>query len=291
MTSSQKSIVSLVVVHLLGGLFALGLSSNSTVVFGVPSPVILVAVAFSLQWLMFIPAFVKQTESFFDLTGSVTYLCVVILGLAMAESITVTHIVVAVCTMIWAVRLGYFLFTRIRQEGKDGRFDDIKPSFFRFLNVWSIQGLWVTITSAAVILTLTSRQVAEVNAFFWIGLLVWCVGFAIEAIADHQKKIFRVQSGHKGQFIRSGLWSISRHPNYLGEIMLWTGIAIIALPLMIGWQWLALMSPAFVFLLLNFVSGIPLLEKRADERWGADEAYRQYKASTPVLVPSLKALF
>ena len=85
--------------------------------------------------------------------------------------------------------------------------------------------------------------------------------------------------------ITTGLWSWCQHPNYFGEIMLWTGIALIAAPVLAGWQWVAMVSPLFVFLLLTRVSGIPMLQASARERWGADPEYRAYVQRTPLLLP------
>ena len=183
---------------------------------------------------------------------------------------------------------GTFLFRRVRRAGKDDRFDELKPSFLRFLNTWTIQGLWVSLTLAAALAAITSGERVSTattsatpfapDAFLIAGAVVWVVGFVIEALADSEKRRFRADPANKGQFIRTGLWSWSRHPNYFGEITLWTGIAIIAFPVLQGWQLVTLVSPVFVFLLITRVSGIPLLEKKADERWGGQEEYESYKA-------------
>ena len=96
------------------------------------------------------------------------------------------------------------------------------------------------------------------------------------------KNLFRKDPANKEAFITSGLWSWSRHPNYFGEITLWTGIAIMAIPVLSGWQWVCLISPVFVTLLLTKVSGIPLLEKKAREKWGDDpERYREMGLEYP----------
>jgi steroid 5-alpha reductase family enzyme len=117
--------------------------------------------------------------------------------------------------------------------------------------------------------------------------LLWLAGFSIEVIADKQKTVFRANTENAGKFIRTGLWSISRHPNYFGEMMLWLGIAVIALPTLVGWQFATLISPIFVILLISKVSGVNLLEANANERWGSDSEYQKYVASTPVIVPFL----
>jgi len=106
-------------------------------------------------------------------------------------------------------------------------------------------------------------------------------------VADRQKGQFSADPANKGRFISTGLWAKSRHPNYFGEILLWIGVAIIALPVLQGWQWVALISPVFVALLITRVSGVPHLEKKADTKWGGQADYEAYKKNTPVLIPKL----
>jgi steroid 5-alpha reductase family enzyme len=174
---------------------------------------------------------------------------------------------------------------RIRKAGKDGRFDEMKPSFVRFLNAWNLQGLWITFTVSAALVAITTLTRKPIGLFAGLGFLIWIIGFAFEATADAQKNRFRADPKNKGAFIQTGLWARSRHPNYFGEIVLWIGVAVICLPVLRGWQWVTLISPVFVTLLLTRISGIPMLEARADERWGGQEDYEAYKARTPVLIP------
>ena len=187
--------------------------------------------------------------------------------------------------MIWAVRLGTYLFRRIRKAGKDARFDELKTSFPRFLLTWTLQGLWVSLTLSAALAAITTTTRKGLDIFALIGFLVWVLGFAFEVAADTQKSRFRADPANKGKFIQTGVWAWSRHPNYFGEIVLWIGVAIIAVPVLRGWQWVTLISPVFVTLLLTRVSGVPLLEKRADEKWGGQDDYEAYKERTPVLIP------
>jgi steroid 5-alpha reductase family enzyme len=272
---------------LLGLLVALAGSQGGATLGGIPVFALAVGLAFLIQWLVFIPAFINQTEKFFDLTGSLTYLSVITFALLSSAAVDGRALLVYILVVIWAARLGTFLFRRIKKAGKDDRFDDIKPSFVRFLNVWSLQGLWVTFTLAAALVTITTTTRKEIDVFAIIGLLVWVIGFAFEAVSDYQKSRFNANPDNKGKFIDTGLWSRSRHPNYFGEIVLWVGVVIIALPVLQGWQWVALISPVFVTLLLTKVSGVPLLEKKADEMWGGQEDYEAYKKNTPVLIPRL----
>ncbi|MBM3125651.1 MAG: DUF1295 domain-containing protein [Chloroflexi bacterium] len=284
------SLIVLVVLVLIGYLVALAGSQNGATLGGAPVFMLAVGLAFIIQWLAFIPSYFFQTEKFFDLTGSLTYITVT--GLALCYSrynvpLDERSILLGALVIAWAVRLGSFLFGRIRKAGKDDRFDEIKPDFLRFLNVWTIQGLWITFTAAAALVAITSTARKELDVFAIVGALVWVIGFVIEVTADAQKSRFNADPSNKGKFIRTGLWSRSRHPNYFGEIVLWIGVAIIAIPVLQGWQWVAMISPLFVTLLLTRVSGVPLLEKKADKKWGGQSDYEEYKKNTPVLIPRL----
>jgi len=250
---------------------------------GIPLMAWCAALAFFIQWIAFIPAYLKQTERFYDLTGSLTYVTVTLFALLASGSIDTRSTVLSVLVLIWATRLGSFLFRRIHAEGSDTRFDSIKPSAARFFVAWTLQGLWVFLTLCAALAAITTREAAPVGSSDLAGLLIWLLGFVIEVVADRQKSAHR--KAHPRRFIRSGLWAWSRHPNYFGEIVLWTGVAIVASSTLHGWQWATMISPLFVAFLLTRVSGIPILEKRADERWGDDPAYQRYKATTPVLFP------
>jgi steroid 5-alpha reductase family enzyme len=286
-TTDRNELIVFPALILIGLLAALAGSQGSSRVAGIPVFALIVGLAFLIQWLAFIPAYVRQTEKFFDLTGSFTYITLSTLALLLSANGDGRAILVWALVVIWAARLGAFLFGRIKKAGKDDRFDELKPSFIRFLNVWTIQGLWVTFTLIAALVTITTTNRKELDLLALIGFLVWVLGFTIEAVADYQKSRFNADPKNKGKFIHTGLWSRSRHPNYFGEIILWIGVMLIAMPVLQGWQWVALISPIFVTLLLTRVSGIPLLEKKADQKWGGQADYEAYKKTTPVLIPRL----
>jgi steroid 5-alpha reductase family enzyme len=288
-TTDRNALIVFPILILIGILVALAGSQGGTSIAGVPLFALSIGLAFLIQWLAFIPAYLLQTEKFFDLTGSITYISVTTIALVLGAGGDGRAILLWALVVVWAIRLGTFLFGRIKKAGKDDRFDEIKPSFIRFLNVWTIQGLWVTFTAAAALVAMTTATRKELDGFAVVGLLVWVFGFIFEVIADTQKSRFSANPDNKGKFIQTGLWSRSRHPNYFGEIVLWIGIAIIALPVLQGWQWVALISPIFVTLLLTRVSGVPLLEKKADKKWGGQEDYESYKKRTPVLIPRLSS--
>ena len=280
-----KTILAIPIVLLIASLVGLAGGQNSSQLLDVPLLLFLIALAFLIQWIGFIYAYKNQTEKYFDITGSATFITVTILAVILTPKVDFRGFLLMTMVLIWAIRLGSFLFLRIKKAGEDARFREIKPSFWRFLNVWNIQGLWVILTLAATLATITSNNKVS---FGWIGILgaiVWLIGITIEAIADQQKTNFRNKPQNKDKFINIGLWSWSRHPNYFGEITLWIGIAIIALPVLQGWQWFMLISPVFVALLITKVSGIPQLESRADEKWGGQEDYEKYKMNTSVIIP------
>jgi len=274
-------------VVLLGALVAWAGSQNGVAVGNLPVLALIVCYIFVVQWLAFIPSYLGRSERYYDLTGSFTYVSAIVLAVALSGATNGRSIMLLVLVLIWAGRLGPFLFRRVRRAGKDDRFDEIKRSFSRLFLTWTLQGLWVSLTLGAALAAVTSTRTKGLDVFAFVGLVVWVVGFALEAIADLQKSRFRTDPANKGSFITSGLWAISRHPNYFGEITLWVGIAIIALPALRGWQYATLISPVFVYLLITRVSGVPLLEKKADATWGGQEDYEAYKRRTPVLVPFL----
>jgi steroid 5-alpha reductase family enzyme len=288
-TTDRNSLIAFPILILIGMLVALAGSQGGALAFGVPLFALMVGLAFLIQWLAFIPAYLMQTEKFFDLTGSLTYISVILIAVFFSKAQDVRSILLAALVVIWALRLGSFLFGRIKKAGKDDRFDEIKPSFIRFLNVWTIQGLWVTFTVAAALVAITTSTRKEMDCYSVIGALLWLFGFIFEVAADAQKSRFNADPANKGKFIQTGLWARSRHPNYFGEIVLWVGVAVIALPILQGWQWVALISPVFVTLLLTRVSGVPLLENKADKKWAGQEDYESYKKRTPVLIPRLRS--
>jgi steroid 5-alpha reductase family enzyme len=285
--TDRTALVAFPTLILLGLGVAFAGSQGGASVFGIPLFALAVGLSFLIQWLAFIPAYLWQTEKFFDLTGSITYISVTIMAVLLSPVFDGRSILLLVLVVIWAARLGTFLFRRVRKAGKDGRFDGIKPSFIRFLTTWTLQGLWVTFTLAAALVAITTSNRKELGLFALIGFLLWMFGFIIEVVADSQKSRFRTNPANDGKFIQTGLWARSRHPNYFGEIMLWIGVAVIALPVLQGRQWATLLSPVFVALLLTRISGVPVLEKRADKKWGSRQDYKAYKERTPVLIPRL----
>jgi steroid 5-alpha reductase family enzyme len=250
-----------------------------------------VLIAFVIQWFMFVPAFIFQTEKFYDLTGSVTYISVVSYISIQSYSTTnvnLVSILLASCIILWAIRLGSFLFTRIHKSGEDKRFKSIKPSPTRFFMTWTLQGMWVSLCSMCALTAIASKNGVIQNEIFYFGMLVFISGFVIEIIADWQKSSFRKNPENKDQFICHGLWYYSRHPNYFGEIVLWLGIAIMSFSSLSSWQYITLISPLFTYMLLVYISGVRILEISGMEKWGHLESYQEYVRTTSSLFPNFK---
>jgi steroid 5-alpha reductase family enzyme len=254
---------------------------------GIENVLRVVILAFLIQWVAYIPAYVFQTEKFYDLTGSLTYLSVTWYALILASgdfaNANVANTVIVLLISLWALRLGSFLFMRIHKDGEDKRFRTIKPSATQFFMTWTLQGLWVSLCSMCALTAISSDTGVVVNALFYFGLGLFLLGFSTEIVADNQKSKFRSFPENRDKFITTGLWAKSRHPNYFGEIVLWAGIAVMSFSSLEGWQYLTLISPIFTYILLVYVSGVRMLEARADKKWGHDEDYKKYKSNTPVL--------
>ena len=277
---------------LIAFLVSLASSQNGVSYNNYPISIICMALSFIIHWLVFIPSYFYKTEKFYDITGTVAYLSILLttaylINLVNDEGILLRSIISIIFVMIWAIRLGIFLFKRVIKVGEDKRFEHAKKSFSKFLMFFNISALWVFLTIVNVLTMIINNSDSVTDLFFIIGVSIAIIGFIIEVVADMQKRIFRTNISNKGQFISSGLWSISRHPNYFGEMMIWVGMSVVTIPILIGWQFITLISPIFVIFLLTKVSGINLLEASANDKWGADKNYQDYKDKTSVLIPFL----
>lgn len=242
---------------------------------------------FIIQIIVFIPSFIFKTEHYFDLTGGITFIIVILYAFyekfQIIEFIDFRSVILVLFILIWSLRLSLYLFFRVKVGG-DVRFIEIKKNFLRFMCAWIFQGTWVFICSFPVLIVLLNKPL-ENDLFLYVGIFFWVFGFLFEVIADRQKVIFN--KTNKGKFISTGLWSFSRHPNYFGELVLWLGITIISLPTFLEFQYLGLITPIFIYLLLTKVSGVNLLEELAEKRWGNSKDYILYKNNTPVFFPRL----
>ena len=267
---------------------AIAFSFTMTIAYLAKSDIVMQAVmlAFLIQWVAYIPAYIFQTEKFYDLTGSLSYLTVIWFVFFSSNNLSglnIQNLIVVTLISIWAIRLGTFLFGRIHKDGEDKRFRTIKPAASQFFMTWTLQGMWVSICTMCAITAISSSQGIIANALFYLGLAFFIVGFAIEVVSDQQKSAFRAVPENKEKFITSGLWSKSQHPNYFGEILLWSAIALLSISSLNGTQYLTLISPIFTYVLLVYISGVRMLDDMGNKKWGHLEEYKEYKRNTPTL--------
>lgn len=242
---------------------------------------------FAIQIIVFIPSFIFRTEHYYDLTGGITYISTVVIALILKNSyqgIDLISLLLGSMVIIWATRLSSFLFLRVKKSGEDVRFKKIKHSFSWFLMTFMLQGMWVFMCIFPALIVISSFN-SEINNYAIVGSFVWLFGFLFEIVADNQKSNFNKLN--KGKFISTGLWSMTRHPNYFGEFILWLGITIASLGYIDHYKYIVLLTPIFVYLLLTRVSGVNLLEEIGEKRWGNSKEYQKYKEKTPLFFPKI----
>lgn len=242
-------------------------------------------IALIINFILFLVAYRHQSDKLTDFAYALSFIVIVTSAYVVSGHRSIVSAVASLAVLIWALRLGGFLVYRIRKTGKDKRFNDIRHDFFKFLKFWLGQGIvaWFLLLP---LLFVSSHAITTYGWISWLGLAVWFSGLIIEAVADAQKFRFKQRRDSKNKWIDEGLWRYSRHPNYFGEITVWIGIYLLVVaslgPLE---RWIGLISPLAITISLVFISGIPLLEKYADEKWGNDKRYQAYKRRTSVLVP------
>ena len=285
------SVLIIILTILIPSTLSLFISDNSISINGYPVLFYCVLISFTIHLIIFIPSAIMKNEKFYDFTGMIAYLSIIIFAIQQKyiqiHSIDIYSLVLSLLISIWTLRLGIFLFYRVLKVGEDIRFKDVKNNALKFFVWFSISSLWVSLTTMAAMNVVTSKNYNKDLTLLYIGTMIWVFGFLFEIISDYQKIKFKNNASNKNKFIDSGLWSISRHPNYFGEIILWIGIYIITLPATSGLEYLGIISPLFVIVLLNKVSGINLLEASADKKWGSSKEYQKYKKITPKLIPKL----
>jgi len=240
-----------------------------------------------IQWAGATAAIIFKTEKFYDLLGAVTNILLAQLSYEFSRKQTARQLVQSNLVTLWAARLGLYLFIRILKDGRDKRFADAKKKPIIMYVFWTVQAAWCYVTLLPTLMLNEQARDPPLGPQDYIGWSLFGVGFLFETVADLQKTMFRGNKDNAGKFITSGLWGISRHPNYFGEILLRFGLYISASSTFRGWQFLSVLSPVFVHVLITKLSGIPMLEKGADKKWGGQEDYENYKKNTPILVPFL----
>jgi steroid 5-alpha reductase family enzyme len=242
------------------------------------------AVALGVNGAFFAVAAARRTDVVTDLSYSLTF-AILAVALVFTGARDPVQLVVALLVLVWAIRLGGYLFRRILRMKVDHRFDGMRDAPLRFARFWLLQAITVAVVMLPASYLLDRDHPPAFGAWAAAGAAVWLAGMVIETVADAQKSAFKANDENRGRFIASGLWRYSRHPNYFGEMLVWWGLFLCAVPVLHGAAFAVVAGPLFIMLLLLFVSGIPPLERSADEKYGSDPAYRGYKRRTSILVP------
>lgn len=237
-----------------------------------------------INFLLFLVAYRRQSDKLTDFAYALSFITVTIVVLVTAPHRSLEVYAIAAMVLFWALRLGGFLVYRIRKSGKDARFDELRSHFFSFLKFWLAQGVVAWLLLLPLIFVASNSQ--SVPRLWLVGTLIWAAGLGIEALADQQKYRFKQRPENNGKWIDEGIWRYSRHPNYFGEMCVWVGVYVAAFGGMTDIERLiGLVSPLAITISLLFISGIPILERSADKRWGNDKNYQSYKHRTSLLVP------
>ena len=234
--------------------------------------------------VFFAVAAIRRTDVVTDLSYSLSF-ALLALALPDAGAHKPVQLVAALMVLLWALRLGGYLFGRILRIKVDHRFDEMRDKPLRFARFWILQAISVAVIMLPVSYLLGRESAPRFGLWAVAGLVIWALGLGIETISDAQKSAFKGTEKNRGRFISSGLWRYSRHPNYLGELLVWWGLFVYAVPFLHGAAFALVIGPLFLTLLLLFVSGIPLLEQSAEKKYGADPAYREYRRRTSILIP------
>lgn len=242
-------------------------------------------ISFAIQAVFFIFAASLKTDKVTDLSYSLSFIILAVLMLVLKEIYTLPRVLITVAIIAWGVRLGGYLLARIIKIGKDARFDDKRDDVMKFLAFWVLQAITVWVVMLPAIVFLSADRAYSLSWVSILGIILWVLGFTVEFVADAQKYAFKNNPANAGRWIDTGLWKFSRHPNYFGETVLWWGLFLFVLPSLEGLLYLVVIGPVFITALLLFVSGIPLLEKSADKKYGDREDYREYKRRTSIFIP------
>lgn len=194
------------------------------------------------------------------------------------------HLAQAGMVTVWGVRLAVHIWWRGRGQGEDHRYAAMRKHHgarFWWVSLVTVFGLQATLVAAlaAPLLAVQAATSLDFPILFWLGLALWFVGFAFEAVADWQLQRFKADPNSRGKVLDRGLWRYSRHPNYFGEAVLWWGYGLTAVAA--GGAW-TLFSPLVVTLLLLKVSGVVLLEKTIGSR---RPEYAEYTRRTSAFLP------
>jgi steroid 5-alpha reductase family enzyme len=235
--------------------------------------------------LFFVIAVLKKDNSIVDIGWGLSYVYTANMTLYLTNNYNLRSFMITFIVTIWGLRLSYHIFKRNLGKGEDFRYAKWRENWDHFyltsfLRVFMLQGVLSFIISTPII-KIIAAPYFNLKIIDFIGLFIWGLGFAFEAAADKQLKDFKAlaDSEKDGHVLKSGVWKYTRHPNYFGDALVWWGFYTIALAVSGGWVFI--FSPIIMTLLLRFVSGVPLLEKR----YADDDEYQKYAKKTNKFFP------
>lgn len=194
-------------------------------------------------------------------------------------------VLIFVFISLWGIRLSVHIFLRNIKKPEDYRYqkwrDEWGEKFYwrSYLQVYLLQGFLMLVVGYSAIHVSLFPGGSTMNLITWLGIFIWVIGYSFEVTADYQLDSFLKDPNNKGRIIDTGLWRYSRHPNYFGEVVMWWGIWLMISPL--PYSYIALISPVTITVLILFVSGVPLLEKK----FADNKAFEIYKKKTSVFFP------
>jgi len=232
----------------------------------------------------FIISLWKKRNDVADIAWGLGFVIISWLSFFIASEYSWRAILVNIIVMIWGLRLAVHIYRRNSKKQEDYRYLDWRNKWGKwflirsYLQVYLLQGFFLLIIISSVIF-INKNSASIINIFDIIGCLVWLMGFLFEVVGDWQLAKFIKDPNNRGRIMQTGLWKYTRHPNYFGEVVQWWGIFIIALSLPMGI--ITIISPITITILILFVSGIPLLEKKMIN----NPEFKEYARKTSIFIP------
>ena len=241
-------------------------------------------IIFCFMSFVFLIAQVKKDNSIVDIVWGMGFIIIAIYTLFFHSILEERQILITLLTVLWGLRLSIYILLRRRGKGEDFRYREMREvwgenqAINSFFKIFMSQALIMLVVSLPIIVVNTDTAGSR-NFLDFFGLILWSFGFVMETLADIEKNKFFEHPQNRGKVLNTGLWKYSRHPNYFGESVMWWGLYFIAVSSLYGAS--AVLSPLLLTILLLYVSGIPMLEKREMKK----PDYRIYAEKTSKFIP------